>query len=81
MGLQDEYTLLQVKQKLGGSVKKRSGSKSIRYRLHHKTGMLLLISLINGHIRNSIRTIQLKSVCQSLELTYKKPKLLTYFNG
>ncbi len=54
MDLKDEYALLQIKQKLGGSIKLRSGSKSIRYRLHHKSGMIELISRINGHIHHSV---------------------------
>lgn len=36
MPLQDEYLLFQIKQKLGGNLKLRSNSQSIRYRLTSK---------------------------------------------
>jgi len=48
MALVDEHALHQIKQKLGGSIKKRAGVKAIRYRLHHKEGMITLIERING---------------------------------
>jgi hypothetical protein len=38
MDIRDEHCLNIIKQKYGGSVKLRSGSKSMRYRLHHKEG-------------------------------------------
>jgi len=60
MGIRDEHALNQIKQKLGGSLKLRSGSNSIRYRLHHKEGIIHLIDRINGNIRHSTRKIQLQ---------------------
>jgi hypothetical protein len=38
MDIRDERCLNIIKQFYGGSVKLRSGSKSKRYRLHHKEG-------------------------------------------
>lgn len=58
MDISDEHALNKIKQKLGGSVKLRTGG----YRLHHKKGMLNLISRINGLIRNSKRASQLKKL-------------------
>jgi hypothetical protein len=40
MGIADEHALLQIKQKLGGSVKSRAGMKALRYRLHNRAGMI-----------------------------------------
>jgi len=48
METRDKHCLFQVKQKFGGSVKLRSGVKWLRYRLHHKEGILNLISAVNG---------------------------------
>ena len=44
MGISDEYPLQQIKQQLGGSVKRRSNAKAYRYRLHHKEGILNLLN-------------------------------------
>ncbi len=81
MALGDEHALQQIKQKLGGSVKLRSGSNSIRYRLHNKAGMLDLIKRINGNIRHSTRVKQLKAVCQILNIPFIEPSPLSYYNG
>jgi len=68
VALEDEKALLQIKQKFGGSIKLRSGVKSIRYRLHNKEGMINLINAINGNIRNSKRLVQLHKVCSVLNI-------------
>lgn len=63
MSLQDEHALAIIKQKLGGSIKLRSGVKVLRYRLHNNKGMIDLITRINGNIRHSSRLKQLEIVC------------------
>lgn len=78
--LPNEKSLMQIKQKLGGSVKLRSGSKSVRYRLHHKEGMLNLIHRINGEIRNTIRIPQLIKLCSLLNIPYIQAQPLTINN-
>ena len=59
MALHDEHALAIIKQKLGGSIKKRSGVKALRYRLHNNKGMIDLITRINGNIRHTSRLKQL----------------------
>ena len=81
MGIRDEHALNQIKHKLGGSLKLRSGSNSIRYRLHYKKGIIDLIDRINGHIRHSTRTIQLQKLCKHLEIDYVQSKPLSVENG
>ena len=81
MGLEDEYALSLIKQKLGGSIKLRSGVKAIRYRLHHKEGILNLINRINGQIRHSTRLEQLKKICYNLNISYISPEPITVNNG
>jgi ubiquinol-cytochrome c reductase cytochrome b subunit len=73
MDIYDEYALNKVKQKLGGSVKLRSGARAFRYRLHHKTGILVLLHRINGYIQNSKRIPQLEKMCNLYEIPYKDP--------
>jgi hypothetical protein len=81
MGLQDEHALAIIKQKLGGSVKLRSGTKAIRYRLHNKKGMIDLINRINGNIRHTSRLKQLESVCLLLNIPIIYPSNITINNG
>lgn len=81
VALEDEKTLLQIKQKFGGSIKLRSGAKAIRYRLHNKEGMIKLINAINGNIRHSKRLVQLHNVCSLLDISVIEPIKLTNNNS
>jgi intein/homing endonuclease len=81
MGLQDEHALAIIKQKLGGSIKLRSGVKALRYRLHNKKGMIELINRVNGNIRHTSRIKQLESICLTLGIRIKYPKTITIENG
>lgn len=77
MDIHDEYALNKVKQKLGGSVKLRSGARAFRYRLHNKAGIIDLLHRINGYIRNSKRIPQLQKMCSLYEIPYKDPLKIT----
>ncbi|CAK9442404.1 unnamed protein product, partial (mitochondrion) [Lodderomyces beijingensis] len=81
MDLRDERALQAVKNVYGGSIKLRSGVSALRYRLHHKKGLLNLINDVNGHIRNPIRLIQLNYICVKYNLTLKYSEKLTLDNG
>nr|YP_009546689.1 LAGLIDADG homing endonuclease [Heterodermia speciosa]AYP35429.1 LAGLIDADG homing endonuclease [Heterodermia speciosa] len=81
MGLEDEHALAIIKQKLGGSIKLRSGVKALRYRLHNKKGMVELINRINGNIRHTSRIKQLDLICSILKINIKYPSDLTINNG
>jgi hypothetical protein len=79
--LRDKKCLYLIKQKFGGSVKLYSGNNYLRYRLHHKEGLLNLIDKVNGLLQNPTRILQLGKICEKYNLTLKDPKLLTYHNG
>lgn len=81
MSLQDEHALFIIKQKLGGSIKLRSGVKALRYRLHNNKGMVELINRINGNIRHTSRLKQLEKVCLLLNIPIIYPKTITKDNG
>ena len=76
MDIRDEHALKIVKNLYGGSIKLRSGANALRYRLHHKSG--LLITDVNGYIRNSNRLIQLDKLCHKYDVSLIYPKLLTF---
>lgn len=76
MGLDDLPCLKYIQNKLGGSIKMRSGAKAWRYRLHNKQGMIKLIHCINGYIRHSSRLKQLHHVCQLLDIPVISPSKL-----
>lgn len=81
MDIRDERALQIVKNVYGGSIKLRSNAKALRYRLHHKEGLLKLINDVNGEIRNSYRLIQLNKICLKYEISIIYPHKLTYENG
>jgi LAGLIDADG endonuclease len=81
MELRDKHCLYQIKDKFGGSVKLRSGANHLRYRLHHKTGLLNLINSVNGLIRNPIRLFQLNKICDKYNIEIIQPCSLNYDNG
>lgn len=55
----------------------RSGAKAYRYRLHHKEGIIKLISCVNGLIRHTSRLSQLHRVCSVLQISCLEPISLT----
>jgi len=81
MPLSDEYTLRYIQNKLGGSIKLRSGAKAVRYRLHNKKGMIDLINRINGKIRHTSRLKQLNLVCITLNIELIMPDKLHNRHG
>jgi Cytochrome C and Quinol oxidase polypeptide I/LAGLIDADG endonuclease len=81
MDLIDERALQTVKNVYGGSIKLRSNTKALRYRLHHKEGLLNLIHDVNGYIRNPNRLVQLNNICIKYNLNLIWPDKLTYDNG
>jgi len=81
MSIKDEHALAIIKQKLGGSIKLRSGAQALRYRLHNKKGMIDLLGRINGNIRHTSRTKQLESLCLHLNRNIIYPKDITIDNG
>jgi hypothetical protein len=81
MPLRDEYVLRYIQNKLGGSIKLRSGTKAIRYRLHNREGILNLISRINGKIRHTARIKQLNIICSKLGIEFILPDKLHKKHG
>ena len=79
--LRDVRCLNIIKQNFGGSIKVRANENHLRYRLHHKVGLLNLISAINGLIRIPIRMLQLAKICEKYEIPFLYPKPLVYHNG
>ena len=78
MDIRDEHALQIIKNVYGGSIKLRSGANALRYRLHHKLGLLNLINDVNGKIRNSNRLVQLNKICNKYDLNLIYPEELTY---
>jgi hypothetical protein len=79
--LRDVRCLNLIKQKFGGSIKVRANQNHIRYRLHNKQGLLKLIYMVNGLIRNPIRMLQLAKICEKYNISFLYPKPLIYNNG
>jgi len=81
VALADERILRIIQNKLGGSIKPRSGVQAIRWRLHNRAGMLDLINRVNGYIRHSSRLVQLNRVCAFLDVQILSPDTLHNEHG
>lgn len=81
MQLRDKHCLYQIKENYGGSVKLHGGDNYLRYRLHHKAGLLNLINGVNGLIRNPVRILQLGKICEKYEIELKDSQTLTYYSA
>jgi hypothetical protein len=81
MSEKDKSALYEIKHKFGGSIKIMAGSNALKYKLHHKKGLIKLVHSINGLIRNPSRILQLNKVCVLYNIELKAPKPLTYYNG
>ena len=81
MGLADEGALMNIKNELGGSVKRRSGVRALRYRLHNLKGIIALLNRINGEIRNSVRVVQMKTMCEKYGIEFIPAKAPTRANS
>ena len=77
----DIACLYKLKQRYGGSVKATSHASAIRFRLHHKAGILQVISDINGLIQNPVRLQQLEKVCSLYDIQYLPSVKLEYLSG
>ena len=77
MDIRNEHTLQIVKNIYDESIKIRSGANVLKYRLHHKSGLLKLINDINEHIRNSNRLVQLNKLCYNFDSSW----LSEFFNS
>ncbi len=78
METRDKHCLYLIKKKFGGSIKTKSDINWLRYRLHHKEGLLHLIDKVNGLIRNPNRILQLGKICEVYKISLKNSEKLTY---
>ena len=78
MGPRDIACLYKMKQRYGGSVKATSHARAVRFRLHHKAGILQVINDVNGLILNPVRYLQLKKVCNIYNIDVLPSVILEY---
>lgn len=72
---------MKVKALYGGSIKPFSHTTALRYRLHHKAGIVSVINDLNGLIQNPVRQAQLDKVCALYDIRTIKSTDLTYNSG
>jgi len=77
----DIACLSKLKNRYGGSVKATSHAKALRFRLHHKAGILQVIKDVNGLIQNPVRLNQLKKICELYSITVLPTIKLEYLSG
>ena len=81
MDVRDSNCLKLIQNFFGGSLKLRAGTKSIRYRLHDKKGLLNLLNFVNGNIRLSKRIIQYNNILHLYNITYIEARQLQFNDG
>jgi hypothetical protein len=81
MELRDIACLFKLKQRYGGSVKALSNANAVRYRLHHKEGILNVIKDLNGLILNPVRLAQINRVCSIYNVPTVEPLALGFLSG
>jgi len=64
----DIACLYKIKQRYGGAIKVTSHAKAVRFRLHHKAGILQVIKDLNGLFQNPIRIAQFIKVCSQYKV-------------
>ena len=74
----DIHCLTQIKQWYGGYIRPFSHTSALRYRLHHKEGLLKLIHDLKGLIQNPVRQAQLYKVCALYDITTVPSEPLIY---
>lgn len=79
--LNSSRPLILIKQKYGGSIKFIGNRNSLKYRLHHKTGLLKLINDINGLIYNPVRILQLGRICNNYKIELNQPRELGKYSA
>lgn len=74
----DIACLAKIKERYGGSIKANSKGTSLRYRLHHREGMLSVIKDLNGLFYNPTRIEQFKKLCNSYNVQFIQASPLNY---
>lgn len=76
----DIACLYKLKQMYGGAIKVTSHANAVRWRLHHKAGILSVINDLNGLLYNPVRIVQLERVCSLYNVEVISSTPLTYYN-
>ena len=79
--VRDKNCLFQIKDKFGGSIKLKTGCNWIRYRIHHREGIIHIVSAVNGLIRHPSRLVQLAKICNKYNILLSYALPLNYNNG
>jgi len=87
----DQRCLHEVKKYFGGAIKPgrtlqhspQSGGRGkwYRYKVHNKAGLLNVIRVVNGRLRNPIRILQLARICEAYNITLLDTPKLSYNNS
>lgn len=89
MATQDILALKAIKERYGGSINKRTGSQSYRWRISSRKNIIKILQSINGDLQNPVRIAQFNQACQVLNLTlrpmrdisWNKAWLTGFFDG
>lgn len=77
----DIACLYKIKHRYGGTVSATSHARAVRYRLHHKAGITMVINDLNGLFYNPVRIAQFQQLCTLYNISYVVSPTLQYNNG
>jgi hypothetical protein len=77
----DQACLYKLKQRYGGSIKSMANANAMRFRLHHKEGILKIIKDLNGLLQNPIRYGQFAKVSEIYSVEAVPSVKLDYLSG
>lgn len=70
MEIRDRACLYKIKERYGGSIKATSHAAAIRYRLHHKAGIIAVLNDLNGLLYNPVRIEQFQKICSLYNISF-----------
>lgn len=74
----DIACLVKIKDRYGGSIKPTSHAKTLRFRLHHRAGIEMVIKDLNGLFYNYVRIEQFQKICSLYNIEYIASHPLEY---
>lgn len=78
METRDIACLYKIKNRYGGSIKPTSHAAAIRYRLHHRAGIIAVLNDLNGLLYNPIRIAQFQKILTLYNIEYTPSMTLEY---
>lgn len=75
------HVYIELENEYGGYIKGITNVNAVRYRLHNRAGLMVLVQDLNGLLNNPKRISQFKKVCAVYNVSYLSSIPLSYSSG